>query len=54
MLAAVARPHGRIYLVDHTGTRKLGTTTSGRDLPDLTAHIHPADGTIDYTPHHTG
>ena len=34
-------PHGRIYLVDHTGTRPLGTTGSGATMPDLAAEIAP-------------
>jgi hypothetical protein len=34
-------PHGRYYLVDHTGTRPLGKATPGNTPPDLTADIHP-------------
>ncbi|MGH3813715.1 MAG: hypothetical protein ACRDUV_14890 [Pseudonocardiaceae bacterium] len=46
-------PHGRTYLVDHTGTRTLGTTDSGTGLPDLPVEIHegPADAIVDYQPH---
>ena len=32
-------PHGRTYLVDHTGTRPLGNTGSGAGLPDIAIDI---------------
>lgn len=32
-------PHGRCYLVDHTGSRKLGKTGSGTGLPDIAIDI---------------
>jgi hypothetical protein len=35
-------PHGRIYLVDHTGTRPLGKTGSGAGLSDIAIDIVPA------------
>jgi hypothetical protein len=35
-------PHGRTYLVDHTGTRPVGTTGSGASLPDIGIDIVPA------------
>jgi len=35
-------PHGGTYLVDHTGTRPIGTTHSGSGSPDITIDITPA------------
>jgi len=35
-------PHGRTYLVDHTGTRPLGKTESGAGQPDIAIDIAPA------------
>ena len=40
-------PHGRCYLVDHTGTRPLGKTPTGTGLPDLTVDVHDDDPSID-------
>jgi hypothetical protein len=34
-------PHGRTYLVDHTGTRPIGKTGSGVGLPDTAIDIVP-------------
>ncbi len=43
-------PHGRIYLVDHTGTRKAGTTTpadTSPNSPDLTLGVYPDDPSLE-------
>jgi hypothetical protein len=32
-------PHGRLYLVDHTGTRPLGDTATGTGLSDIIVDI---------------
>jgi hypothetical protein len=42
-------PHGRTYLVDHTGTRKLGTTGSGTGLPDPAIDIVPPSPGVEFT-----
>jgi hypothetical protein len=40
-------PHGRIYLVDHTGTRPIGNTGSGAPLPDISIDIVPPEPGIE-------
>ena len=53
-------PHGRLYLVDHTGTRRLGksesaTTPSEPPAPaDLTVDIYPDDPAVElyFESHH--
>ncbi|HEX2177725.1 MAG TPA: DUF222 domain-containing protein [Nocardioidaceae bacterium] len=45
---------GHCYLVDHTGTRRLGRTDPRTDLPDLTLEAYADDPAVDicYQPHH--
>ena len=45
-------PHGRTYLVDHTGTRPVGKTASGKTRPDIAIDIMPATSGVDF--HYAG
>jgi hypothetical protein len=42
-------PYGPCYLVDHTGTRRVGSTDPGTDLPDITVEIYPDNPDDDLT-----
>lgn len=44
-------PHGRLYLVDHTGTHKLGTTTPTTPGSNLAAELTPATHPIEMLDH---
>ncbi|HEX2174684.1 MAG TPA: hypothetical protein VHG70_02130, partial [Nocardioidaceae bacterium] len=46
--------HARIYLLDHTGTRKLGNTQRATPTPDITIDVYTDDPDVDicYQPHH--
>lgn len=49
-------PRGRIYVVDHTSTRKLGKTARADATAELTAAVYSGDTGVrlDYRAHRAG